>query len=148
LTWNDNLAAKAQQWANGCQFKHSGGTLGAFGGKVVCIDYEAIFWLTLSSYQKTLPLARVPAITSKLQSNLGPMKLVSTCMVAIFKSSNLIAFQPNTTQATLRLRILHKWYGKLQPRLDVLSNPAMEYLMLRSVYVYIFCCDSMTDLLL
>ncbi|CAA7266609.1 unnamed protein product [Cyclocybe aegerita] len=31
LTWNDNLASKAQEWANGCQFKHSGGALGAFG---------------------------------------------------------------------------------------------------------------------
>ncbi|KAF9458191.1 CAP domain-containing protein [Collybia nuda] len=31
LVWSDNLAAKAQQWANGCQFKHSGGSLGAFG---------------------------------------------------------------------------------------------------------------------
>ncbi|KAF9056351.1 CAP domain-containing protein [Panaeolus papilionaceus] len=31
LTWNNDLAAKAQQWANGCQFKHSGGSLGAFG---------------------------------------------------------------------------------------------------------------------
>lgn len=31
LTWSDNLAAKAQQWANNCVFQHSGGTLGAFG---------------------------------------------------------------------------------------------------------------------
>ena len=31
LTWNDNLAAKAQQWANGCVFQHSGGSLGPFG---------------------------------------------------------------------------------------------------------------------
>ncbi|KAH9857844.1 CAP domain-containing protein [Lenzites betulinus] len=31
LTWSDNLAAKAQQWANGCVFQHSGGTLGPFG---------------------------------------------------------------------------------------------------------------------
>jgi uncharacterized protein YkwD len=31
LTWNDNLASKAQQWANGCIFEHSKGTLGKFG---------------------------------------------------------------------------------------------------------------------
>ncbi|KAJ6559795.1 CAP domain-containing protein [Mycena capillaripes] len=31
LTWSDDLAAKAQQWANGCVFQHSGGTLGPFG---------------------------------------------------------------------------------------------------------------------
>ncbi|KAN0128370.1 CAP domain containing protein [Lactarius tabidus] len=31
LTWSDDLSSKAQQWANGCVFKHSGGTLGAFG---------------------------------------------------------------------------------------------------------------------
>ncbi|RDB29251.1 Protein PRY1 [Hypsizygus marmoreus] len=31
LTWSDDLAAKAQQWANGCVFEHSGGSLGSFG---------------------------------------------------------------------------------------------------------------------
>ncbi|KII93492.1 hypothetical protein PLICRDRAFT_35713 [Plicaturopsis crispa FD-325 SS-3] len=34
LTWSDNLASKAQQWANNCQFKHSGGTLGPFGENI------------------------------------------------------------------------------------------------------------------
>ena len=32
LTWSDELASKAQQWANGCVFQHSGGSLGPFGG--------------------------------------------------------------------------------------------------------------------
>lgn len=32
LTWSSTLAAKAQQWANGCVFQHSGGSLGPFGG--------------------------------------------------------------------------------------------------------------------
>ncbi|KAG6883426.1 hypothetical protein C0992_008750, partial [Termitomyces sp. T32_za158] len=31
LAWSDNLASKAQTWANGCVFKHSGGSLGRFG---------------------------------------------------------------------------------------------------------------------
>jgi uncharacterized protein YkwD len=31
MTWNNEMAGKAQQWANGCVFKHSGGTLGPFG---------------------------------------------------------------------------------------------------------------------
>ncbi|KAI0704883.1 CAP domain-containing protein [Cytidiella melzeri] len=31
LTWSDELASKAQQWANGCIFQHSGGSLGPFG---------------------------------------------------------------------------------------------------------------------
>ncbi|KAI0639329.1 hypothetical protein C8Q77DRAFT_53695 [Trametes polyzona] len=31
LTWSDDLAAKAQQWANNCVFEHSGGKLGPFG---------------------------------------------------------------------------------------------------------------------
>ncbi|GJJ08968.1 hypothetical protein Clacol_003189 [Clathrus columnatus] len=31
LTYSQSLAAKAQQWANGCLFQHSGGTLGPFG---------------------------------------------------------------------------------------------------------------------
>ncbi len=33
---SNNLAAKAQQWANGCVFKHSGGSLGPFGGMLFC----------------------------------------------------------------------------------------------------------------
>lgn len=32
LSWSDDLASKAQQWANGCKFQHSGGSLGPFGG--------------------------------------------------------------------------------------------------------------------
>lgn len=32
LKWNNNLAAAAQKWADKCVFKHSGGTLGPFGG--------------------------------------------------------------------------------------------------------------------
>ncbi|KAF8581375.1 PR-1-like protein [Ramaria rubella] len=31
LTYSQDLAAKAQQWANGCVFQHSGGSLGPFG---------------------------------------------------------------------------------------------------------------------
>jgi len=31
LTWNDTLASAAQQWANGCKFEHSGGSLGPYG---------------------------------------------------------------------------------------------------------------------
>ena len=32
LTWNATSAGKAQQWANRCQFQHSGGSLGPLGG--------------------------------------------------------------------------------------------------------------------
>ncbi|KAJ7597226.1 CAP domain-containing protein [Mycena floridula] len=31
LTWSDDLASKAQSWADNCVFKHSGGSLGPFG---------------------------------------------------------------------------------------------------------------------
>ncbi|KAG6850820.1 hypothetical protein H0H93_008123 [Arthromyces matolae] len=31
LTWNNQLASKAQSWANNCVFQHSGGSLGDFG---------------------------------------------------------------------------------------------------------------------
>jgi len=32
LVWDGLLASKAQQWASNCQFKHSGGKLGPYGG--------------------------------------------------------------------------------------------------------------------
>nr|QVT77410.1 pathogenesis-related protein 1 [Moniliophthora perniciosa] len=31
LTWSDEAASKAQQWANNCKFEHSGGSLGPLG---------------------------------------------------------------------------------------------------------------------
>ncbi|KXN89858.1 Protein PRY2 [Leucoagaricus sp. SymC.cos] len=31
LVWSDELAGKAQQWANNCRFQHSGGSLGPYG---------------------------------------------------------------------------------------------------------------------
>ena len=34
LVWSDLLAGKAQQWAAHCNFAHSGGTLGRYGGKL------------------------------------------------------------------------------------------------------------------
>jgi len=43
LTWSDEAASKAQQWANGCDFKHSGGSLGPFGENLAAgngADYD------------------------------------------------------------------------------------------------------------
>lgn len=48
LTWSDELASKAQQWSNGCIFKHSGGTLGPFGGET---SFHALLALTSSDKQ-------------------------------------------------------------------------------------------------
>jgi hypothetical protein len=31
LKWSDKLAGTAQQWANNCQFQHSGGKFGSVG---------------------------------------------------------------------------------------------------------------------
>jgi len=33
LTWNKDLAAAAESWVSRCVFEHSGGEVGAFGGK-------------------------------------------------------------------------------------------------------------------
>lgn len=33
LKWSDTLAAAAQKWVNRCEFKHSGGAVGPYGGK-------------------------------------------------------------------------------------------------------------------
>ena len=32
LVWNETLANAAQSWVNSCKFKHSGGSLGPYGG--------------------------------------------------------------------------------------------------------------------
>lgn len=32
LTWNTEIAGKAEQWASRCQFEHSNGQLGEYGG--------------------------------------------------------------------------------------------------------------------
>ncbi|KAF8807576.1 PR-1-like protein, partial [Phlegmacium glaucopus] len=43
LTWSDTMASKAQQWANGCVFQHSGGTLGPYGENIAAgtgSDYD------------------------------------------------------------------------------------------------------------
>lgn len=42
LTWSNDLSAKAQQWANGCVFKHSGGSLGPFGGKCLPLRQDSV----------------------------------------------------------------------------------------------------------
>lgn len=38
LNWNATLVAAAQKWANGCQFKHSGGTLGPYGENLAALS--------------------------------------------------------------------------------------------------------------
>ena len=40
LTWSNELASKAQQWADGCVFKHSGGSLGPYGGRLKNISTQ------------------------------------------------------------------------------------------------------------
>ncbi|KAH7887533.1 CAP domain-containing protein [Phlebopus sp. FC_14] len=34
LTWSDELASKAQQWADGCQFQHTEGKMGPYGENI------------------------------------------------------------------------------------------------------------------
>jgi len=34
MQWSDELASKAQEWANKCVFQHSGGALGPFGENI------------------------------------------------------------------------------------------------------------------
>lgn len=33
LSWDEELASKAREWANRCVFEHSGGKLGRYGGE-------------------------------------------------------------------------------------------------------------------
>ncbi|KAH9946689.1 CAP domain-containing protein [Amylocystis lapponica] len=63
LTWSNDLATAAQKWANGCQFKHSGGTLGPYGenlaagtGSSYGIDAAIKSWTDeVSQYDSTNP---------------------------------------------------------------------------------------------
>jgi hypothetical protein len=84
LTWSDDLSSKAQQWANGCVFKHSGGTLGAFGGK--CLPSELISWSLTVTTQKILPLVLViiPLLTPLM---IGSRKLVSYGMTTAMQDN-------------------------------------------------------------
>ncbi|EPT04257.1 hypothetical protein FOMPIDRAFT_1021941 [Fomitopsis schrenkii] len=63
LTWNNTLAAAAQSWANGCVFKHSGGSLGPYGENLAAgtgdgygIDQAIQSWTNeVSSYDPNNP---------------------------------------------------------------------------------------------
>lgn len=80
LSWSDDLAAKAQQWANGCVFQHSGGSLGPYGGK--CLPSEWISWSLMVATQKILPLVPV-IIPVKMLLMIGSRKLVSYGMATM-----------------------------------------------------------------
>lgn len=45
LKWSTTLAAAAQKWINNCQFKHSGGAVGPYGGK----DVHFHLWASLAT---------------------------------------------------------------------------------------------------
>ncbi|KAL8283978.1 hypothetical protein RQP46_005091 [Phenoliferia psychrophenolica] len=63
LEWSDELAAKAQLWANKCKFEHSGGSLGPYGenlaayaGSVTTIDNGIQDWAAeVSDYNPNDP---------------------------------------------------------------------------------------------
>lgn len=75
LTWSNSLAAAAQKWADGCQFVHSGGKLGPFGGTLQ--PPSVIRPPIVYHFQRTwLPVLGVTT-TSPLLSNRGQMKSVS-----------------------------------------------------------------------
>jgi len=50
LAWDGLLASKAQQWASNCQFKHSGGKLGRFGGSY--LKFSGLIILDLFNYRE------------------------------------------------------------------------------------------------
>jgi uncharacterized protein YkwD len=63
LTWSDDLSAKAQQWADGCVFKHSGGSLGPFGenlaagtGSFTIADAVGLWNAEVSQYDSNNPV--------------------------------------------------------------------------------------------
>jgi hypothetical protein len=76
LKWNNNLAVAAQKWGDKCVFKHSGGTLGQFGGmcshiaQVSCLNS---IYLAQRILQLVHPHLR---ITLRTLCSCGPMKLV------------------------------------------------------------------------
>ena len=56
LTWSNELASKAQEWANKCVFEHSGGSLGPYGGRLKdCEHFHPEFSLTIFFQKIWLP---------------------------------------------------------------------------------------------
>lgn len=79
LTWSNTLASAAQQWADGCKFQHSGGSLGPYGGKYCSLPHAVSCTkiLIFCHLQRTWLLVQVVAMTSLLLSNHGRTKSVS-----------------------------------------------------------------------
>ena len=73
LMWNDDLATKAQEWANRCIFEHSRGRLGPYGGDYLHSLDPNVFTLFL---QKT-SLQGLEILKFLHASRLGQTSLVS-----------------------------------------------------------------------
>lgn len=77
LTWNDDLATKAQEWATRCIFEHSRGRLGPYGG-----DYIYLLGANVSTLflQKT-SLQELEILTFPHASRLGQTSRVSRFLI-------------------------------------------------------------------
>lgn len=76
LVWDDQAAAKAQQWADRCVFEHSGGQLGSYGGWLSYTLTPCAVSLTI--LQRTLLPVLVVDMTSPLLSSPGTTRPVTT----------------------------------------------------------------------
>ena len=110
LSWSDDLSALAQQWANGCVFQHSGGTLGPYGGKY--LPSKLISWLLKVVTQKILPLVLV-IIASQVLLMIGSRKLVSSMATKLCDAGQLThscaaQYDPNNPVASHFTQVVWK----------------------------------------
>lgn len=116
LVYSQELAMKAQQWADQCVFEHSGGSLGPFGENL------AAGAGTGSNYQFTIAAA-VKGWTDEVSE--------STCMLYLCRLDlNIDVMQRIIMLRIPSLHILHKLFGKEPKRSDVRSKlGVMAYLI-------------------
>jgi len=129
LTYAQDLAAAAQNWANNCKFKHSGGTLGPFGENLAAgagsgKDFEYSIGQGIKSW------------TGEASMSFGVVHLI----IYLTDVKRII------TPVILNHHISHRSCGKGRNKLGVHLSNAMESLILNLEWVVPSVANCFNDL--